>query len=268
MAEDQVGDRNIILECKGVSKVYDNGTEMTEAVSDVSFKISAREMLLIFGPSGSGRSTLISILMGLNTPDIGEVLLKGESFYELSERERNFIRVNRIGIVPAKKMFMKGLNAVQNVALPLVLAGQSDKAALQVAKNLMEEYGVGEIAHKLPSELIMVEQQIIAILRAVIINPWILFADEPNIGLDQSKATRIMSIIEKINQEKMITTVVSLGDVRFLMPGKKLMFIHDGKIETFVKNGTSLGKLKEAIRIMEQTDKSSEEIQNENIAIN
>ena len=252
MSEENIAERNVILECKGISKVYANNNEMTEAVSNVSFKLMTRDMLLLFGPAGSGRSTLISILMGLNPPDIGEVLLKGESFYELSERERNYIRVNRIGIVPAKKMFMKGLSAVQNIALPLILTGQRDKAAIQVALNLMEEFGVAEVAHKNPNDLLLVDQQVVSILRALIINPWILYADEPHLGLDHSKATRIMSIIEKINEEKKVTTVVSLGDVRYLMPKKRLMFIHDGRIETFVRSGNSIEKLKAAIKIMEE----------------
>ena len=204
-------------------------------------------MLLLYGPQGSGRSTLFAMMMGLMAPDIGEVLLKGESIYNLSERERNFVRMRRIGIVPSKHLFIKGLNVEQNLILPLILIGMSRAEAKAKTEQICTEFGLQELLKRPFRSISSLQQQMVAITRAFLIDPWVIFADEPYMGLNTQDANRIMEFLSQINQEKKITVIVSLGDVRYISAGKKLLFIHDGRVESQLQTGNALDKLKQAL---------------------
>ena len=120
-----------IVEAVGLSKVYRIGKQMVSPVSDISFQIGYGDFVVIFGPSGSGKSTLLNILMGVEKPDLGQVLLKGESFYDYSDDERALIRMKRFGLVPQDQYWLDNLRLLDNVALPLLLQGQRRGQAIK-----------------------------------------------------------------------------------------------------------------------------------------
>src|SRR5690606_11026638 len=142
-----------IVEAAGLSKVYRVGKQMVSPVSDISFQIGYGDFVVIFGPSGSGKSTLLNILIGVEQPDLGQVLLKGESFYDYSDDERAKIRMRRFGLIPQDQYWLEHVSLIENVALPLLLQGIKSKMAQKQAIEQLERVGLADKMHNKIHEL-------------------------------------------------------------------------------------------------------------------
>ena len=255
MAEHEV--RAPIMETLGVSKVFHVGDEMVTSVSDVTLQIGYGDFVVVFGPSGAGKSTLLGMLMGLEQPDIGEVFLKGESLFGYKEEQRTVIRRKKVSYLPQSQYWIDTMGIVDNVALPLYLQGWGRTKARKKAKELLIEVGLeDELSHH-PNELSSGQQQKAALARAIIKEPWIIFADEPTAHLDSKSVEEVTKILLNASQRYGITVVMVTHDLNFLKLSKKWFFMQDGRLWDIQDRNNPFTNIREAIGYVE-AEKSKE----------
>lgn len=242
-----------IIETLGVSKVFSVGGKMVSPVSDVTLQIGYGDFAVIFGPSGSGKSTLMSMLMGLEKPDVGEVFLKGESIFGYSEEQRTLIRRKKISYLPQSQYWVESMGLIDNVALPLYLLGWRRSKARKKAKSLLAEVGLEEVIHQNPQELSSGQQQKAALARALIKEPWIIFADEPTAHLDSKSVEEVTNTLLATAKKYGITIVMVTHDLNFLKLSKKWFFMQDGRIWDIKDRQNPFTNIREAITYVEQT---------------
>jgi len=221
-----------LIETVGLTKVYDVSGHKITAVSDVSLSIDYGDFVMVFGPSGSGKSTLLNMILGLEEPDLGEVYIKGESFFDLNEEERAFIRLSRFGIIPQKQIWLNQLSVIDNVGLPLVLLGEGSRKAREKADYFLKKVGMEEVRFRNPSELSVGQQQKVAIARSLVNNPWLLFADEPISNLDKNSSDQVMDLLKEVHEKDGITIIMVTHDLRYLNYGKRWLFVDEGKLSS------------------------------------
>ena len=188
------------------------GREMLTILQSIDLEIKAGESLAIVGRSGSGKTTLLGLLAGLDTPSEGKVELDGSEISRLSEDERARLRARRVGFVFQSFQLLPALSALENVMLPLELAGI--EAAEKRARELLERVGLGERLSHTPRQLSGGEQQRVAIARAFASDPVILFADEPTGNLDNRTGQAVSDLLMDLNREQGTTLVMVTHDDR------------------------------------------------------
>ncbi len=181
-----------------------------DILRDIDFSLLAGETAAIVGASGSGKSTLLAIMAGLDTPSTGQVMLAGQSMFDLSEDQRAAVRAQHVGFVFQSFQLMPNLTALENVMLPLELAGRSD--ARSTATAMLQRVGLGERLKHLPKVLSGGEQQRVAIARAFVTRPALLFADEPTGNLDSVTGERIIELLFDLNAASHTTLVLVTHD--------------------------------------------------------
>ncbi|USN96649.1 MAG: ABC transporter ATP-binding protein [Candidatus Nomurabacteria bacterium] len=219
-----------ILEATGASRIYKVGGNLVTTVSDVSLQVGFGDFAVIFGPSGAGKSTLLNILMGLEKPDVGEVFLKGESLYGYSEEDRTILRSKRISYLPQTQYWIEFMDVTDNVALPLILQGMSQRKARVKAREWLEKVGLKEEMGLNPDELSSGQQQKAALARALIKDPWLIFADEPTAHLDSKSVEEVTDLLLSSTKEHGVTIVMVTHDLSFLKLSKKWFFMRDGRL--------------------------------------
>jgi putative ABC transport system ATP-binding protein len=244
-----------IVETLGVSKVFSVADKMISPVSDVSLQVGYGDFAVIFGPSGSGKSTLMSMLMGLEKPDVGEVFLKGESIYGYSEEQRTMIRRKKISYLPQSQYWVEAMGLIDNVALPLYLLGQGRAKARKKARELLIEVGLQNELQRNPNELSSGQQQKAALARALIKEPWIIFADEPTAHLDTKSVQEVTETLIATAKKYGITIVMVTHDLNFLKLSKKWFFMQDGRIWDIKDRRNPFTDIREAISYVESSDK-------------
>ncbi|MGP0085327.1 MAG: ABC transporter ATP-binding protein [Steroidobacteraceae bacterium] len=197
MSDSTVQD-NIVLEARHVSKTVASPEGSLTILSDVSLSVRAGESLAIVGASGAGKSTLLALLAGLDTPSAGEVFIAGVNLTELDEDGRAAIRGKHVGFVFQSFHLIPSLTAIENVMLPLELAGRA--GARGVAAAALEQVGLGARMPHYPKQLSGGEQQRVAIARAFVTRPELLFADEPTGNLDSVTGTRVTDLLFEMNR--------------------------------------------------------------------
>jgi putative ABC transport system ATP-binding protein len=202
--------RNIVLEARDLSrKVSSPGGELT-IVDGVSLQIVAGETVALVGASGAGKSTLLAMLAGLDVPTSGHVLLDGQDLGSLDEEARARLRANRVGFVFQAFHLLPALTALENVMLPLELAGRGDAQA--AARAMLARVGLGERTGHYPRQLSGGEQQRVALARASVTRPAVLFADEPTGNLDTATGESICNLLFELNRESGTTLVLVTHD--------------------------------------------------------
>lgn len=196
---------------------------------DLNFSINIAETVSISGSSGTGKSTLISLLAGLETPSTGEVELLGQSLYQLDENQRAALRLNNIGFIFQSFQLVNTLTALENISMPLDLNGENNVE--EQARHWLDRVGLSHRENHYPSQLSGGEQQRVAIARAFISKPKLLFADEPTGNLDQHNADNIIELLFKVNQENNTTLVIVTHDQQLAKKCQKQLIIKDGKID-------------------------------------
>ena len=186
---------------KDVSKLYPVGEKVVEALSDVSLHIAPGEYTAIVGPSGSGKSTMMHLLGCLDTPTSGQVTLHGRDVSTLRPLELSRVRGEEIGFVFQGFQLLPQLTALENVAMPLLLAGAGRRERESRAKALLERVGLGERLHHRPSQLSGGQQQRVAIARALVRDPAVLLADEPTGNLDLDATREVLALLSRLHQE-------------------------------------------------------------------
>jgi len=201
---------NPILSAENVSKSVSFAGAPLNILHDVSFSVAAGDSLAIVGASGSGKSTLLGLLAGLDTPSSGAVMLAGQTMSALDEDGRAALRASHVGFVFQQFQLLPALNAMENVMLPLELAGRSDARAS--AKAILERVGLGTRMTHYPRQLSGGEQQRVALARAFVGAPSVLFADEPTGSLDSETGAQIVELMFAMNAESKTTLILVTHD--------------------------------------------------------
>lgn len=219
-----------IIKSESVSKTYRSKDITVNALVDVSIEVGEGEMVAVMGPSGSGKTTLLNCLSGLDSIDSGKVSINGQSLSELSDDALSGYRAKNMGFVFQVYNLLPVLTAVENVELPLILAGSSQRDATKSAKEKLEMVGLGDRLSHLPSELSGGQQQRVAIARALANDPAIVWADEPTGNLDSSNASEIMQLLKRLNKESQQTFVLVTHSEEIGMLTDRIMRMSDGVI--------------------------------------
>lgn len=213
-----------------IHKTYDTGTAKVPALRGVNLAISPGEMVAVMGPSGCGKTTLLNCLSGLDKVDSGEIWLEGKNLAQLSDRERTQYRALRMGFVFQVYNLLPVLNAVENVELPLLLAGVKPKEARERAMQALAQVGLRDWATHRPAELSGGQRQRTTIARALVNRPAIVWADEPTGALDSSTANEIMALMRELNQKEGLTIVLVTHDANVGAQCERLISMRDGQI--------------------------------------
>jgi putative ABC transport system ATP-binding protein len=195
-----------MVEVKELSKRYE-GKRVVHALRSVSFKILPGEMVATMGPSGSGKSTLLNIIGGLDRPSEGSVFIEGVDLCSLNDNALTRVRREKIGFIFQFFNLLPTLTALENVALPMHLAGQSEKTAGKRASELLELVGLADRQDHLPDELSGGEQQRVAMARALALRPPLILADEPTGNLDSKNGNEVLVLFKRL-QNQFKTTVL------------------------------------------------------------
>ena len=215
-----------MLVAKNLSKKYGQLTVLNE----VSLNIKKGAFVAICGPSGAGKSTLLHLLGGLDIPDTGEVFLLQEQIFKLSQKKQYAFRNKNIGFIFQFHHLLPEFTALENVAMPLWIAGIPDKEAAQKATEMLEIVGLKDRLHHKPTELSGGEQQRVAIARAIVTKPSIIFADEPTGNLDTANAQAIHELFLDIRAKYDLTFVVVTHNTQLAEMADRTLMMKDGRI--------------------------------------
>ena len=220
-----------MMELRQVTKHYPQGRRIVKALNGVSLKIEAGEFVSIMGPSGSGKSTLMHLLGALDSPSSGEVFFQNKPLHRMTDKELSCLRRTRIGFVFQFFNLLPTLTAVENVALPLILAGQSRARALKPAYAGLERVGLGERAEHFPDEMSGGEMQRVAVARALVIEPEAVLCDEPTGNLDSHNSAEILKLLRGLPEPGKRSVVMVTHDAQAAAIGERVIQIRDGLIE-------------------------------------
>jgi ABC-type lipoprotein export system ATPase subunit len=219
-----------IIETHFLGRTYIRGQEKVEAVCNVNLTIMPGIFAIIFGPSGGGKSTLLHLLGGIDRPTSGSLIVCGSQLEKLNEAELTRFRRDHIGFVFQFYNLLPSINALENVALPLLAKGAKRKDALELAGNLLKRVGLnGRGLHK-PNQLSGGEQQRVTIARAIAGDPSIVLADEPTGDLDAKSSGEIIRLMLTINRDMGTTFVVATHNEQFLNFADRLFQLHSGEL--------------------------------------
>ncbi len=218
-----------ILTVDSVEKVYQGGRGVA-ALRGVSFTVERGEFVALMGPSGCGKSTLLHLVGGMDRPSRGRVLLNDTVISALGEEALASFRRTRVGFVFQFFNLLPTLSVVENVALPLMLAGASDRAASKRADALLERVGLAARARHFPSELSGGEMQRAAVARALVAEPELVLADEPTGNLDSENGEQVMRLFSELNRELHITILLATHSQESALYTDRTIRMKDGLI--------------------------------------
>ncbi len=211
--------------------------EVISVLKKADFQLINNSFNIIYGQSGSGKSTLLNILTGLQKPSHGQVHFEGEDIYELSPNDLAYFRANRIGIVYQQNFWVKSLNVIENVSIPLYFLGYSKTMAAKKALVALERIKMQDYAKKYPVMLSGGEQQRIAIARAIVNDPLFIIADEPTGSLDSSTGDNIMDLLYDMQTKEGRTIILVTHNMEYLPFADHLLHIVDGEVEEISEKG-------------------------------
>jgi putative ABC transport system ATP-binding protein len=217
-----------ILQAENLTKIYRSGDKELIVLDNVSFTVDQGNSLAIIGPSGSGKTTLLGLCAGLDTATTGVISLMGFKLNAMSEDDRAYVRNQFVGFVFQNFQLLSTLTALENVSVPLELRGERNVAIK--AKELLSRVGLADRMHHYPSQLSGGEQQRVAMARAFITDPKILFADEPTGNLDEENATHITELLFGMNKEKGTTLVLVTHNLELAQRTQRILRMRGGKL--------------------------------------
>ena len=217
------------LELRGISKSYGAGSTLVHALVEVSLSVDRGNLVAVMGPSGSGKSSLLTIAGSLEEPTSGEVLIDGKSLASMSQNDKARLRRRTIGYVFQDFNLLAGLTALENVSLPLELDDLSPRKARTLAMAALENVGIAERAGHFPDELSGGERQRVAIARAVVGERHLLLADEPSGALDSANGEAVMKMIRGSCKQGVAAVVVT-HDAHLASWADRVVFLKDGRI--------------------------------------
>ena len=220
-----------VLQAKGLSKSYRQGDREIVVLKDIDLTVSPGETLAVVGVSGSGKSTLLHLLAGLDTPDAGSVTLAGQDLAGLNQTALGRLRNARLGFVYQFHHLLPEFNALENVAMPLMIGGGNKKMALETSIQLLDRVGLMARADHHPGELSGGERQRVAIARALATGPDIVLADEPTGNLDEESGAQVHEVMLMLAVETGTAFVVVTHNPGFADRMQRLCRLHGGQLE-------------------------------------
>lgn len=217
-----------IISVKNITKTYESGDVKVKALRGISVDIYEGDFLIITGRNGSGKSTLLHQLGLLDKPNSGQIFLNKKEVTKMKEKERTSLRLNYLGYIFQEYALIAELSALENVMLPAMMIGKI-KDAREKSKKLLSKVGLEKKMGNLPSQLSGGEQQKVAIARALVNNPMVIFADEPTANLDTIAAKDVLSIFTKLNQEGNTIVMITHEPEEEKYAGK-LIKLSDGRL--------------------------------------
>ena len=223
-------DQQIIIQAQQVRKIYRSGQIRVEALRGIDMVVAAGEMVAIMGPSGCGKTTLLNCLAGLDSVDAGDVFIQGDNLRDLSDNERTTYRAQHMGFVFQDFNLLPMLTAVENVELPMLVAGVPTRKARKRALTMLNRVALADRAQHRPAELSGGQRQRVTIARALTNDPAIIWADEPTGNLDSEAATDVMDLLCQFNQENGQTLVIVTHDLEVGKRANRIVQMRDGSI--------------------------------------
>ena len=231
-----------LIELSGISKSYRTGDVVTPVLFDIDLQVSQGDYVALMGPSGSGKSTLMNLLGLLDRADGGHYRLDGQDVTDLSAAQHAEVRNRTIGFVFQSFNLLKRMNVLENVALPLLYAGQSRAAARKRAQEVLDQVGLATLGHRMPNQLSGGQQQRVAIARSLVNRPPLLLADEPTGNLDTKTTNEVLEVIGLLNREQGLTIVIVTHEPDVARHAKRLVKLKDGVV---VYDGVPAGEKQE-----------------------
>ena len=219
-----------IIQIEKLNKSFGKGEAHVQILHDIDLEINAGEFVVFFGPSGCGKSTLLNCIAGLEVPDSGKVVIRGEDLSKLSRPQLAKFRNKKIGIVFQQFNVIKSFNVLENIALPQTFSGISKKRRLNRAAHLLKMFDLEKLSKRIPTEISGGQQQRIAIARALVNNPWIIIADEPTGNLDSKSAEEVMNLLDSLNKKSRRTVIMVTHNNEHLKYAHKIFYLKDGQI--------------------------------------
>ncbi len=221
----------LILSCNKLAKTYDDGASKVNVLSSINLEVYRGERLAIIGQSGSGKSTLLHLIGGLDKPSAGKVIINGTDIHTLSEKAQGKFRNQHLGFVYQFHHLLPEFTALENVAMPLLIRGESIENATITATELIERVGLRDrISHK-PGELSGGERQRISLARALVTKPDCVLADEPTGNLDQKTADETYQLMLELNQSLAISFIIVTHDKGLATKMDRTVELVDGELQ-------------------------------------
>ena len=219
-----------VIRVKDLYKIYTIGTNKVRALNGVDFSIQKGEFCCIVGTSGSGKSTLLNMMAGLEKPTKGQIIIAGEHIEKKNESQLVNFRQAHVGFIFQSYNLMQNLTAIENVAMPLTFQGVGKAEREARAIKMLKLVGLKKYMKHRPGQMSGGQQQRVGIARALVVNPEIVFADEPTGNLDSNTTMEVLQLIQKISHEQNQTMVMVTHDNHLASFGDKIIHIRDGKI--------------------------------------
>jgi putative ABC transport system ATP-binding protein len=219
-----------LIEMRNIKKDYFLGETTVHALRGIDLNIESGEFVAVWGPSGSGKTTLLNLIGAIDEPSQGKLLIKDNEVALLSDDQRTELRNHFIGFIFQNFNLMPVLSALENVMLPVQIAGQSMPGAKQKALECLEDVALSDFINHRPDKLSGGQRQRVAIARALVTNPSLVIADEPTANLDSETSRRIIGLMRDLNEKEKTTFIFSTHDPRLLDQVGRLIRLEDGKI--------------------------------------
>jgi lipoprotein-releasing system ATP-binding protein len=218
---------NNLLEAKKLSKFYKEGDEEVKAVNKIDFSIKENEKIVIYGRSGSGKSTLLNLLSGLDTYSDGEISYKNYK-YDNQHKQLTQLRKGSMGFVYQFHHLLKEFTSIENVALGSMISGENKKRSLKKASDILDKFGLSERLNHFPSQLSGGEKQRVAMARALINKPDLIFLDEPTGNLDKDTSKEVINYLNQLTNEFKSSIIVATHDPEFRNFSDKILTMDSG----------------------------------------
>ena len=224
---------DVILNATNLCKSYNDGASKVDVLRGIDLSIAKGERLAIIGPSGSGKSTLLHLMGGLDKPTTGDVLIKDVNWQKVNEKQRCRLRNQGLGFIYQFHHLLPEFTALENVAMPLLLANISVKDATAEASKMLDDVGLKERKTHKPAQLSGGERQRVAIARALVHQPYCVLADEPTGNLDQTTATKVFDLMLELNRKMNTALVIVTHDQQLAKQMDRVLVLGDGLLSEF-----------------------------------
>lgn len=219
-----------VIEVKNLFKLYRVGDETVRALNGINFKIYKGEFCAIVGTSGSGKSTLLNMLAGLEKPTKGEIVISGRHIEGMNEEQLVKFRREHVGFIFQSFHLIGTMDAVENVALPLSFRGVKRSVRMKKANEMLDLVKLGKHKKHMPNQMSGGQQQRVGVARALVMEPDIIFADEPTGNLDSNTSREVMQLMQKVVREQKRTLVMVTHDLQLASYADRIFHIIDGEI--------------------------------------
>ncbi len=229
---DQLRKQNTVLEARGLKKSYGTSARKLEILIDVNLVLREGEMVAIVAPSGAGKSTLLHLLAALDTPTSGTVYFENKAIEFLKDTALATFRNRTVGFLWQRHQLLPDFTATENVAMPLLVRGESQDAARKEARKWLEEVGLLDRAEHRAGELSGGEQQRVAIARALVTGPKVLLADEPTGDLDEQNAWAVFELLERLHRTHRLTSLIATHNQVLAARCDRIIGLEHGVLQT------------------------------------